>query len=106
MSLYNSDSVYLLGLGSTAQNSNFTLCEMRSWLSPNCSTHFNISGSGGIRYEAHCEDPSDVDAYRNTLDPGEPWPEPSKDWKVSSLSLLSSPKRTSLQGRPRELIQS
>ncbi|UNI15492.1 hypothetical protein JDV02_002021 [Purpureocillium takamizusanense] len=64
---------------------NYTLCEMRSFVSPACSTHFNISGTAGASMQAHCEDPNDMDAYHWTPEKspdfkGE-WPTASLDWK-------------------------
>jgi hypothetical protein len=44
--------------------SNYTLCSLRSFLNPNCSTQHNVSGtSGGGSLISHCEDPDDEEAY-------------------------------------------
>lgn len=40
---------------------------MRSYLSPNCSTHYNVSGTIGGHLEAHCNDPSDQSAYSKSF---------------------------------------
>ncbi|KAK3956121.1 hypothetical protein QBC32DRAFT_331997 [Pseudoneurospora amorphoporcata] len=62
---YKSGSVY------TLVNNNFTpdytLCEIRSWLSINCSTHLNISGTTGAHMSANCEDESDPVSYRKSV---------------------------------------
>lgn len=64
---------------------NYTLCELRSFVSPACSTQFNISGTAGASMRAHCEDPNDPDAYHRIVerDPGfkGDWPTASTDWK-------------------------
>lgn len=62
---YKSGSIY------TLVNNNFTddytLCEIRSWLSTNCSTHLNISGTTGAHMSANCEDESDPVSYRKSV---------------------------------------
>ncbi|PNY25376.1 Uncharacterized protein TCAP_04685 [Tolypocladium capitatum] len=77
------DAFYMLG--KDAALANYTLCEMRSWVSPACSTRFNISGTAGASMRAHCEDDDDPDAYHLSAerDPGfdKDWPRPSWDWK-------------------------
>lgn len=70
-------------LGKSAENKNYTLCQLRSWVSPNCSTQFNISGTAGANMEAHCEDNQDKNAYRRSFPPDQGWSPPSLDWKVS-----------------------
>ncbi|RSL76652.1 hypothetical protein CEP51_009765 [Fusarium floridanum] len=42
---------------------NYTLCQMRSWLSTDCSTHLRVSGVGLRGMTAHCGDDYD-NAYR------------------------------------------
>ncbi|KJZ70833.1 hypothetical protein HIM_09792 [Hirsutella minnesotensis 3608] len=78
-----SDALYLLSRNNFSVD--YTLCEMRSWVSPNCSTQFNISGTGGSSMHAHCEDNDDQYSYRrfmekNPIWDGE-WSKPSNDWK-------------------------
>lgn len=58
---------------------NYTLCEFRSWLTRNCSTHFNVSTTTGARLGAHCEDPYDDTRY--LTDMGKWNQSPSWDWK-------------------------
>lgn len=55
---------------------------MRSWVSPNCSTQFNISGITGANMGAHCEDPKDRNSYLRSFEPDQSWSEPSTDWRV------------------------
>jgi hypothetical protein len=76
-SVIQSDSIYILS--KTGTISNYTLCELRSWLSPKCSTQFNISGIAGAQMRSHCEDPNDTNAYWRSV-PGLP-AVPSIDWK-------------------------
>ncbi|KHN95231.1 uncharacterized protein MAM_06942 [Metarhizium album ARSEF 1941] len=59
---------------------NYTICEARSWVSPACSTHFDVSGTAGWKMKAHCEDKGDGDAYHHSDDKKE-WALPSRDWK-------------------------
>ncbi|KAM3473483.1 hypothetical protein MY5147_004756 [Beauveria neobassiana] len=73
------DAIYILGKRPKFQN--YTLCELRSWLSPNCSTHFNISGISGSKMVAHCEDPNDIDSYRRSFPKDQGWALPATDWK-------------------------
>ncbi|KAM3452057.1 hypothetical protein MY3296_004794 [Beauveria thailandica] len=73
------DAIYILGKRPNFQN--YTLCELRSWLSPNCSTHFTISGISGSKMVAHCEDSNDVDSYRRSFAKDQGWALPAPDWK-------------------------
>ncbi|KAI8677833.1 hypothetical protein NCS55_00501400 [Fusarium keratoplasticum] len=41
----------------------YTLCQMRSWLSTDCSTHLEVSGVGQPIMRAHCGDDDDVYRY-------------------------------------------
>ncbi|KAF4458736.1 mcm2 3 5 family [Fusarium albosuccineum] len=54
------DARYLLFGG--LNNTSYTLCEMRSWLSTDCSTHLNVSGIRQPVMRAHCGD--EQDSYR------------------------------------------
>ncbi|KAG5936685.1 hypothetical protein E4U53_000169 [Claviceps sorghi] len=78
-SVIGSDAIYLLT--KSYKITNYTLCEMRSWVSPSCSTEFRSSGTAGTSMKAICEDPSDRDAYHNSYPPGQEWPGPVTDWK-------------------------
>ncbi|KAM3435440.1 hypothetical protein NHJ13734_005563 [Beauveria thailandica] len=73
------DAIYILGKRPNFHN--YTLCELRSWLSPNCSTHFTISGISGSKMVAHCEDSNDVDSYRRSFAKDQGWALPAPDWK-------------------------
>ncbi|KAK3325480.1 hypothetical protein B0H66DRAFT_125301 [Apodospora peruviana] len=77
-SVYMSDGLYLLAKSNTT--SDYTLCEMRSWLSPKCSTQFNISGTEGAHMRAHCEDPLDPVSYAKSS-PDAPSNFTSTDWR-------------------------
>ncbi|KAK7409330.1 hypothetical protein QQX98_008509 [Neonectria punicea] len=74
-----SDAIYTLG--KTANFNNYTVCQLRSWTSPNCSTQFNISGTTGASMKAHCEDPNDPDSYLRSFDGDQGWSAPSLDWR-------------------------
>ncbi|KAM3510501.1 hypothetical protein MY11210_005851 [Beauveria gryllotalpidicola] len=75
----SADAIYILGKSPKLQN--YTLCELRSWVSPNCSTHFHISGISGSKMVAHCEDRDDVDSYRRSFPEDQGWALPDRDWK-------------------------
>lgn len=76
-SVYQSDSLYLLAKSGVIDD--YTLCQLRSWLTPDCSTQFNISGISGAQMRAHCEDAADQNSYARST-PGLP-ETPSVDWK-------------------------
>ncbi|KAH6655455.1 hypothetical protein BKA67DRAFT_690250 [Truncatella angustata] len=76
-SVYMSDSLYLLAKSGLIED--YTLCQLRSWLSPECSTQFNISGISGAQMHARCQDPTDENSYSHST-PGLP-ETPSVDWK-------------------------
>ncbi|KAI8959863.1 hypothetical protein F5Y11DRAFT_331774 [Daldinia sp. FL1419] len=80
-SVASSDSLYILAKSPNVTE--YTLCEMRSWLTPKCSTRFDISGITGGSMGAHCEDPEDTDSYiaaSGNDDANNP-PFPSGDWR-------------------------
>jgi hypothetical protein len=61
-SMYEADSVYFMA--KSPNTANYTLCSLRSFLHPNCSTQHDVSGtSGGSSLKSHCEDPNDQEAY-------------------------------------------
>ncbi|KAG5979286.1 hypothetical protein E4U55_005339 [Claviceps digitariae] len=87
-SVADSDAIYLLA--KSYKITNYTLCEMRSWVSPSCSTEFRSSGTTGTSMRAICEDPQDVNAYYRSYPQGQTWPPPAKDWKsVAQLWRLA-----------------
>lgn len=75
-----SDSIYILS--KSAATANYTLCQLRSFLTPNCSTRFNVSGTTGGHMVAHCEDPDDVTSYVASF-PRMNFSLPQPDWRVS-----------------------
>lgn len=75
--VYNSDAIYILGKNRFMAN--YTVCELRSWTSPKCSTRFNISGTTGTHMAAHCEDPYDRDMYMKSVE--DATVQTSIDWK-------------------------
>jgi hypothetical protein len=51
-------------MAKSPNTANYTLCSLRSFLYPNCSTQLDVSGtSGGSSLKSHCEDPYDKEAY-------------------------------------------
>jgi hypothetical protein len=77
-----SDSLYLVA--KSAITTNYTLCALRSFLSPNCSTRLQVSSVGGGILQSNCEDPSDQFGY-STLYPGSP-NIPSSAWPIISTT--------------------
>ena len=59
------DSNYILI--KSAATPDYTLCQLRSWISPSCSTQYNVSGTTGGHLESHCEDPTDKLAYLKSV---------------------------------------
>ncbi|OAA65033.1 hypothetical protein ISF_04443 [Cordyceps fumosorosea ARSEF 2679] len=80
--LSESDAIYIMGKSPSPDlKEYYAMCELRSWVSPRCSTQFNISGITGSKLVAHCEDPKDLNSYRHSFDVPPKWEEPSPDWK-------------------------
>ncbi|KAH8671230.1 hypothetical protein BX600DRAFT_458597 [Xylariales sp. PMI_506] len=75
--VWKGDSIYFLSKSPAIAN--YTLCQLRSWMTPKCSTQFNISGISGAEMIARCEDPNDADQYDRSV-PNLPTV-PSVDWK-------------------------
>ena len=98
---YGRTSIYLLGLPVESQSKNYTLCQLKVSLTPNCSTQYTargtgqsgqISGSGGGHLQARCEDPTDNLAYiksvwNSTLSIGM---QPDTDWPNIASEALGS----------------
>jgi hypothetical protein len=62
------DSIYILIKSQAITN--YTMCQIRSFLSPVCSTRYNVSGANAGTLETNCEDPSDRDSYdKSSPDP-------------------------------------
>ncbi|KAK8056648.1 hypothetical protein PG993_001875 [Apiospora rasikravindrae] len=80
-SVYMSDSLYLVAKAPGKLVGDFTICELRSWLAPQCSTHFNISGVTGARMEAHCDDKFDTEKYIEAVPDAPLSPNTSTDWR-------------------------
>ncbi|KAI9808556.1 MAG: hypothetical protein M1825_003705 [Sarcosagium campestre] len=72
------DSLYLLGKSAVADPP-YSLCSLRSSLSPNCSTTYHATQSGG-ELASHCEDVDDSQAYYRSH-PEAPIGLVEKDWK-------------------------
>jgi len=62
---------------------------MRSWLSSDCSTQYNVSGTAGGHLRSHCELPQDGLAYKNA-DPAAPAFTQSYDYREVAAQLLTS----------------
>ncbi|KAJ3522959.1 hypothetical protein NM208_g12642 [Fusarium decemcellulare] len=77
-------------LTKAANFDNYTLCEARSWLSTDCSTHIDISSGQQPFMYAHCEDTNDEDRYEASLDQHPIKPQDSKRWvELAVLWCLS-----------------
>lgn len=61
VSTYQGDTIYILTKASATTD--YTLCGLRSFQSPNCSTQYNVTGNSGGVLTAHCEDPNDKLRY-------------------------------------------
>ncbi|KAI1459186.1 hypothetical protein F4805DRAFT_88741 [Annulohypoxylon moriforme] len=56
-----SPDIYLLAKSGDVDD--YTLCQLESWVTPKCSTEFDVSGISGSYMRAHCEDPNDTNSY-------------------------------------------
>ncbi|CAG9951729.1 unnamed protein product [Clonostachys rosea f. rosea IK726] len=77
--MIGSEAIYLLG--KKPDFSDYTLCELRSWVSPKCSTRFDISGTSGAKASSYCEDPEDKDSFMRSYPGDEIASTPAPDWK-------------------------
>ncbi|KAB8300070.1 hypothetical protein EYC80_000304 [Monilinia laxa] len=66
ISVYQSEFIYLLAKSSATTD--YTVCQMSSFLAVDCSTRYSASGSGGV-LENTCGDPNDETAYSKSVDP-------------------------------------
>jgi len=80
ISLDYSESLWVLA--KSPRIDDFTLCEMRSWVTPKCSTAFELSGTSGGHMKAHCEDPDNTVSYERVYPESAAVPPiPSGDWR-------------------------
>ena len=54
-SQYGREYIYILGQGGNAQGEDYALCGIKGYLTPNCSTHYEVTSSGG-KLDAICDD--------------------------------------------------
>ena len=87
VSVAESDSNYILLKSSATPD--YTLCQMRSWLSSDCSTQYNVSGTTGGHLRSHCELPQDVLSYKHSV-PDAPAFSVSTDYRYVAAQLLTS----------------
>ncbi|KAF8860800.1 hypothetical protein BDZ45DRAFT_713534 [Acephala macrosclerotiorum] len=66
----NSDSIYILMKAPSYTTTDYTVCQIRGFISPDCSTRLNVTISGQTMF-AHCEDNSDTMSYKNSVRPSE-----------------------------------
>jgi hypothetical protein len=91
VSVPSSDSIYVLFKADSTTNPDFSLCQLSSFRSPSCSTHYNVSGSNEGSLYSNCEDPNDEEVYSKSV-PGaliaqsKDWRDVATDWALS-LSL-------------------
>lgn len=57
------DSFYWLAKADDTITPDYTMCSLRSFLFPDCSTHYNVTGASSAFLASHCEDPLDIDSY-------------------------------------------
>ncbi|KAI2463794.1 hypothetical protein F4781DRAFT_104660 [Annulohypoxylon bovei var. microspora] len=77
-----SEDIYVLAKSGAVDD--FTLCQLESWVTPKCSTEFDVSGISGSHMRAHCEDPSNTNSYAagsGNDDFNIDAPAPSLDWR-------------------------
>lgn len=79
------DSLYMLA---TSASESYMLCSIRQSLTPNCSTMYTASLSGGL-LESRCEDPSDALAYSKS-DPKATNGVLNSDWINIAISWATS----------------
>jgi hypothetical protein len=67
---------------------NYTVCQVRSYLNPYCSTFYNVSGTTGGHLESRCNNPSDPMRYDKSV-PNPPL-NVNRDWRdIASYWMLS-----------------
>ncbi|KAI0885743.1 uncharacterized protein GGS22DRAFT_199935 [Annulohypoxylon maeteangense] len=77
-----SADIYVLAKSGTIDT--FALCQLSSWVTPKCSTEFDVSGISGGYMRAHCEDPANSISYEagsGNTDFDIHMPAPSLDWR-------------------------
>ncbi|TVY80412.1 hypothetical protein LSUE1_G004612 [Lachnellula suecica] len=83
------DSVYLLIKAENTTTEDYTMCRIRSFLTSNCSTTYNVSGKTGGKLNSNCEDPHDKNAFRISA-PNASMITNAPDWRdVGSQWLLA-----------------
>lgn len=80
-------AIYLLMKSNFTDMEDYTLCELRSWVSTKCSTIFDVSGTSGGQMTAHCEDPDDEDSYARAVEDVEPWMSPNFKYLMTQWAL-------------------
>ncbi|CZR50143.1 uncharacterized protein PAC_00015 [Phialocephala subalpina] len=66
----NSDSIYIMMKAPSDTTTDYTVCQIRGFISPDCSTRYNVTVSGQSMF-AHCEDASDTMSYKHSVAPSE-----------------------------------
>lgn len=87
--------MYALIKAPDSSTTDYTICQLRSYLSTSCSTIYNVSGLSGGQMTAHCEDPGNKLAYDKSVSPSvTPW---NTDWRnVAQQWMLSMSLNTGL----------
>ncbi|KAM0427871.1 hypothetical protein ACHAPT_007330 [Fusarium lateritium] len=73
----------------TRPPTNYTLCQMRSWLSTDCSTQLDVSGAGQPIMRAHCGDGDETYKYDPSLHVSSDSIEAPESW-ISMLDIWKS----------------
>ncbi|KAI8676270.1 hypothetical protein NCS56_00514400 [Fusarium sp. Ph1] len=87
----------------------YTICQMRSWLSTDCSTHLEVSAVGQPIMRAHCGDDGDVYRYdpsiynsSDRIEVPQLWPFMLDIWRTAVA--LEQPSDTKLFGIPLMIV--
>ncbi|KLU88931.1 hypothetical protein MAPG_07912 [Magnaporthiopsis poae ATCC 64411] len=87
--VWEMSSMYIMG--KHPKTSNYTLCDLHSRLTPDCSTRFDMSGTEGGRLAVHCQEENDESSYRrrnkvNETDLASWGPQPA--WRVLAGEMI------------------
>ncbi|CAG8976960.1 hypothetical protein HYALB_00010942 [Hymenoscyphus albidus] len=83
--------VYLLIKAPSKITPDYTICQLKSFLSVECSTHYNVTGSASGHLESHCNHPEDSMAYKSSMpnatsNPAPDWRDVGAEW-LNAVSL-------------------
>ncbi|CAG8959610.1 hypothetical protein HYFRA_00001512 [Hymenoscyphus fraxineus] len=85
---YGSHVYLLIKAPSSKITPDYTICQLRSFLSVDCSTHYNVTGSASGHLESHCNHPEDSMAYKSSMPNATSNPAP--DWRSVGAEWLNA----------------